>query len=95
MFMVLDELKNVKASMINDFSSYKKSMTHAKVNATPDFQGRLQETQMFLITQGRIWTELKERLQGAPQKLEGTPFSADNVAFTKSKDVGVNLYQNK
>ena len=71
--MVLDELKNVKASMINDFSSYKKSMTHAKT-ATPDFQRRLQETQMFLITQGRIRTELKERLQGAPQKLEGTPF---------------------
>ena len=77
MFMVLDELKNVKASMINDFSSYKKSMTHAKVNSTPDFQRRLQETQMFLITQGRIRTELKERLQGAPQKLEGTPFQND------------------
>ncbi|KAL7063158.1 hypothetical protein AAHC03_0794 [Spirometra sp. Aus1] len=68
MFALLDEMKNMKASMKNDFSHYKRAtqfMQTGGVDATSDMQiavNELQKVSMFLATQKIIRDKLKEAL---------------------------------
>ncbi|GAV08221.1 hypothetical protein RvY_17946 [Ramazzottius varieornatus] len=66
MFAILDELKNMKSSVKNDYSTYRRAAQFLK---SQDSQA-LQESQnlsMFLATQNRIRSTLKENLE----KIEG------------------------
>ncbi|OQV18248.1 Cytoplasmic FMR1-interacting protein [Hypsibius exemplaris] len=67
MFAILDELKNMKSSVKNDYSTYRRAAQFLKVMQD---SGTLQESQnlsMFLATQNRIRLSLKENLE----KIEG------------------------
>merc|ERR1719489_725945 len=63
MFAVLDELKNMKASVKNDYSAYRRAAQFIKAMSE---QKALQESQnlsMFLATQGKIRDDLKGNLK--------------------------------
>ncbi|KAI6200813.1 Cytoplasmic FMR1-interacting protein [Aphelenchoides besseyi] len=60
MFIVLDELKNMKASMKNDMSTYRRAIQ--SLQSAQDLH-LLQELSMFFATQNRIRNALKEELQ--------------------------------
>ena len=53
MFVVLDEMTNIKASILNDYAAYNKSMTFLKRLNDPKSAKRSQETYLFLATKAR------------------------------------------
>lgn len=59
MFIVLDELKNIKASMKNDMSTYRRAIQ--SLQNAQDLH-LLQELSMFFATHNRIREMLKEEL---------------------------------
>ena len=60
MFIVLDELKNMKASMKNDMSTFRRAVQ--TLNSGPVNLSVLQELSMFFATQNKIRDTLKEEL---------------------------------
>lgn len=63
MFAVLDELKNMKSSVKNDYSTYRRAAQFLKVMSDSKALQESQNLSMFLATQNRIRTTLKENLQ--------------------------------
>ncbi|VEL19052.1 unnamed protein product [Protopolystoma xenopodis] len=61
MFVVLDEMKNMKASMKNDYSNYKRATQLLRHHDT-ELMKESQEVSMFLAKQKIIRDTLKERL---------------------------------
>ncbi|KAK2176605.1 hypothetical protein NP493_652g01000 [Ridgeia piscesae] len=66
MFAVLDELKNMKASVKNDYSAYRRAAQFLKVMSDPHMLQESQNLSMFLATQNRIRDTLKETLAKIP-----------------------------
>uniref|UniRef100_A0A0K0ENA6 Cytoplasmic FMR1-interacting protein n=1 Tax=Strongyloides stercoralis TaxID=6248 RepID=A0A0K0ENA6_STRER len=63
MFAVLDELKNMKASIKNDFSTFRRAAQFLQVMSNSQSIQQMQELSMFLATQNKIKEDLKKELQ--------------------------------
>ncbi|PAA60176.1 hypothetical protein BOX15_Mlig029510g1 [Macrostomum lignano] len=63
MFAVLDELKNMKASMKNDYSHYKRAAQTLRRMTDPSVLQDAQNLTMFLAEMNKIRKTLKEELQ--------------------------------
>ncbi|CAH1778161.1 unnamed protein product [Owenia fusiformis] len=63
MFAVLDELKNMKSSVKNDYSAYRRAAQFLRVMSDPNTLAESQNLSMFLATQNKIKDSLKETLQ--------------------------------
>ncbi|MFH4984178.1 hypothetical protein AB6A40_010887 [Gnathostoma spinigerum] len=63
MFAVLDELKNMKASIKNDFSTFRRSAQFLQVMSDTQTIQEMQDLSMFLATQNKIKNLLKKELQ--------------------------------
>ncbi|KAH3841848.1 hypothetical protein DPMN_115329, partial [Dreissena polymorpha] len=86
MFAVLDELKNMKASVRNDYSAYRRAAQFLKVMADPATLEESQNLSMFLATQNKIRDELQKTLMA----IEGyEDLLADIISIC------VNMYENK
>lgn len=66
MFAVLDELKNMKSSVKNDYSSYRRAAQFLKVMADSHTLQESQNLSMFLATQNKIRDTVKENLEKIP-----------------------------
>ena len=62
MFAVLDELKNMKSSVKNDYASYRRAAQFLKVMADSQALQESQNLSMFLATQGKIKDTLRGKL---------------------------------
>ena len=58
-FAVLDELKNMKSSVKNDYATYRRAAQFLKVMADSQALQESQNLSMFLATQGKIRDTLK------------------------------------
>ncbi|XP_041477036.1 cytoplasmic FMR1-interacting protein 1 homolog isoform X1 [Lytechinus variegatus] len=63
MFAVLDALKNVKASIKNDYAAYRRAAQFLKVMADPQALRESQEVVLFLANNDKITRTLKENLE--------------------------------
>ncbi len=63
MFAVLDELKNMKSSVKNDYATYRRAAQFLKVMADSQALQESQNLSMFLATQGKIRDTLKDNLE--------------------------------
>lgn len=63
MFAVLDELKNMKSSVKNDYATYRRAAQFLKVMADSQALQESQNLSMFLATQNKIRDTLKESLE--------------------------------
>ncbi|XP_072040304.1 cytoplasmic FMR1-interacting protein 2-like isoform X3 [Amphiura filiformis] len=63
MFAVLDVLKNIKASIKNDYAAYRRAAQFLKVMADPQTLRESQEVVMFLANNDKITNTLKEKLE--------------------------------
>ncbi|CAH0395190.1 unnamed protein product [Bemisia tabaci] len=63
MFAVLDELKNMKSSVKNDYSTYRRAAQFLKVMADSHTLQESQNLSMFLATQNKIRDTVKENLE--------------------------------
>merc|ERR1719266_3224923 len=63
MFAVLDELKNMKSSVKNDYATYRRAAQFLKVIADSQAIQESQNLSMFLAKQGSIREELKKALE--------------------------------
>lgn len=63
MFAVLDELKNMKSSVKNDYATYRRAAQFLKVMADSQSLQESQNLSMFLATQGKIRDTLKDNLE--------------------------------
>ncbi len=61
-FLVLDELKNMKSSVKNDYATYRRAAQFLKVMADSQALQESQNLSMFLATQGKIRDTLKGTL---------------------------------
>ncbi|CAG0889224.1 unnamed protein product [Darwinula stevensoni] len=66
MFAVLDELKNMKSSVKNDYSTYRRAAQFLKVMSDSAALQESQNLSMFLATQNKIRDELKKNLETIP-----------------------------
>ena len=66
MFAVLDELKNMKSSVKNDYSAYRRAAQFLKVMTDQQALQESQNLSMFLATQNKIRDSLKETLEKIP-----------------------------
>jgi len=66
MFAILDELKNMKSSVKNDYSSYRRAAQFLKVMTDQQALQESQNLSMFLATQNKIRDSLKETLEKIP-----------------------------
>ncbi|XP_033631530.1 cytoplasmic FMR1-interacting protein 1-like isoform X1 [Asterias rubens] len=62
MFAVLDALKNIKASIRNDYAAYRRAAQFLRVMADPNALRESQEVVMFLANNDKITQTLKENL---------------------------------
>ncbi|XP_052793301.1 cytoplasmic FMR1-interacting protein-like isoform X3 [Mya arenaria] len=62
MFAVLNDLKNMKAALSNDYSAYNRAAQFLKVMADPATLEESQNLSMFLATQNKIRDELQKTL---------------------------------
>ncbi|XP_061164414.1 cytoplasmic FMR1-interacting protein-like [Saccostrea echinata] len=85
-FAELDELKNMKASVKNDYSAYRRAAQFLKVMADPQSLQESQNLSMFLATQNKIRDMLKEALEITPGYEE---LLADVV------NISVHMYENR
>ncbi|XP_013390578.1 cytoplasmic FMR1-interacting protein 2 isoform X3 [Lingula anatina] len=86
MFAVLDELKNMKSGVRNDYAAYRRSAQFLKVMAEPEALQESQNLAFFLATQNKIRDTLKETLQSIPNFEE---LLADVV------NICMEMYENK
>uniref|UniRef100_A0A5S6QGB0 Cytoplasmic FMR1-interacting protein n=1 Tax=Trichuris muris TaxID=70415 RepID=A0A5S6QGB0_TRIMR len=63
MFAVLDELKNMKASIKNDYSTYRRATQFLQVMSDSQTLQESQNLSMFLATQNKIKDSLRAQLQ--------------------------------
>ena len=63
LFPVLDELKNMKASVKNDYATYRRAAQFLKVMSDSHALQESQNLSMFLATQGKIRDNLKDTLK--------------------------------
>ncbi|XP_021955004.1 cytoplasmic FMR1-interacting protein isoform X2 [Folsomia candida] len=63
MFAILDELKNMKSSVKNDYSTYRRAAQFLKVMSDSQALQESQNLSMFLATQNKIRDNLKETLE--------------------------------
>lgn len=63
MFAVLDELKNMKSSVKNDYSTYRRAAQFLKVMSDSQTLQESQNLSMFLATQNKIRDAVKENLE--------------------------------
>lgn len=63
MFAVLDELKNMKSSVKNDYSTYRRAAQFLKVMSDSQTLQESQNLSMFLATQNKIRDTVKENLE--------------------------------
>ncbi|XP_059481300.1 cytoplasmic FMR1-interacting protein isoform X1 [Neocloeon triangulifer] len=63
MFAILDELKNMKSSVKNDYSTYRRAAQFLKVMADSQTLQESQNLSMFLATQNKIRDTVKETLE--------------------------------
>lgn len=63
MFAILDELKNMKSSVKNDYSTYRRAAQFLKVMSDSQALQESQNLSMFLATQNKIRDNLKENLE--------------------------------
>lgn len=61
--IVLDELKNMKSSVKNDYATYRRAAQFLKVMADSQALQESQNLSMFLATQGKIRDTLKDNLE--------------------------------
>lgn len=66
MFAILDELKNMKSSVKNDYSAYRRAAQFLKVMSDPQTLQESQNLSMFLATQNKIRDMLKQSVQEIP-----------------------------
>ncbi|XP_076261449.1 cytoplasmic FMR1-interacting protein Sra-1 [Rhynchophorus ferrugineus] len=66
MFAVLDELKNMKSSVKNDYSTYRRAAQFLKVMSDSQTLQESQNLSMFLATQNKIRDTVKENLEKIP-----------------------------
>ncbi|KAI5738893.1 hypothetical protein M8J77_012386 [Diaphorina citri] len=66
MFAVLDELKNMKSSVKNDYSTYRRAAQFLKVMVDSHTLQESQNLSMFLATQNKIRDTVKENLERIP-----------------------------
>ncbi|XP_044741705.1 cytoplasmic FMR1-interacting protein [Chrysoperla carnea] len=66
MFAVLDELKNMKSSVKNDYSTYRRAAQFLKVMSDSQTLQESQNLSMFLATQNKIRDTVKENLEKVP-----------------------------
>ncbi|XP_067662939.1 cytoplasmic FMR1-interacting protein-like [Haliotis asinina] len=66
MFAELDELKNMKASVKNDYSAYRRAAQFLKVMADPNVLQESQNLSINLATQNKIRSTVKENLAQIP-----------------------------
>lgn len=66
MFAVLDELKNMKSSVKNDYSAYRRAVQFLKFLSDPLTFQESQNLSMFLATQNRIRNTLRQAVQEIP-----------------------------
>uniref|UniRef100_A0A0K0CZB7 DUF4371 domain-containing protein n=1 Tax=Angiostrongylus cantonensis TaxID=6313 RepID=A0A0K0CZB7_ANGCA len=62
MFAVLDELKNMKASIKNDFSAFRRAAQFLQVMSDTQTIHDMQNLSMFLATQNKIKDDLRARM---------------------------------
>ncbi|GMR48351.1 hypothetical protein PMAYCL1PPCAC_18546, partial [Pristionchus mayeri] len=62
MFVVLDELKNMKASIKNDFSTYRRAVQALQGTTAPQALADLNQLSMFLAQQNNIKDQLKKEI---------------------------------
>ncbi|PAA91196.1 hypothetical protein BOX15_Mlig033928g1, partial [Macrostomum lignano] len=86
MFAVLDELKNMKASMKNDYSHYKRAAQFLRRMTDPAVLHDAQTLTMFLAEQNKIRKTLKDELQ----KIEGF-----EDLFAEVINTAVMMYENR
>uniref|UniRef100_A0AC35U6R8 Cytoplasmic FMR1-interacting protein n=1 Tax=Rhabditophanes sp. KR3021 TaxID=114890 RepID=A0AC35U6R8_9BILA len=65
-FAVLDELKNMKASIKNDFSTFRRAAQFLQVMSNPDSFDQMHKLSTFLATQNKIKEDLRKELQLIP-----------------------------
>lgn len=63
MFAVLDELKNMKASIKNDFSTYRRASQFLQTMSDTEAIHNMQNLSMFLATQNKIKDDLKLQMK--------------------------------
>lgn len=63
MFAILDELKNIKSSVKNDYATYRRAAQFLKVLSDSNSLKESQNLSMFLATQNQIRNNLKEKLE--------------------------------
>merc|ERR1712212_569890 len=66
MFAVLDELKNIKAGMKNDYSAYRRAAEICKRFTEPKALAESQELTMFLAQHNVIREKIRDGLQKIP-----------------------------
>lgn len=66
MFAVLDELKNMKSSVKNDYSTYRRAAQFLKVMSDSQTLQESQNLSMFLATQNKIRDTVKDALEKIP-----------------------------
>lgn len=66
MFAVLDELKNMKSSVKNDYSTYRRAAQFLKVMSDSHTLQESQNLSMFLATQNKIRDTVKDALEKIP-----------------------------
>ncbi|XP_047741717.1 cytoplasmic FMR1-interacting protein isoform X2 [Hyalella azteca] len=86
MFAVLDELKNMKSSVKNDYSTYRRAAQFLKVLSDTQSLQESQNLSMFLATQNKVRDSLKEKLQtiGAHEEL-----------LCEVVNISVHMFENK
>ena len=75
---VLDELKNMKSSVKNDYATYRRAAQFLKVMADSQSLQESQNLSMFLATQGKIRDTLKGKkytLSHQKKVIDDKPFS--------------------
>lgn len=63
MFAILDELKNIKSSVKNDYATYRRAAQFLKVLSDSNSLKESQNLSMFLATQNQIRNNLKDKLE--------------------------------
>lgn len=66
MFAMLDELKNMKSSVKNDYATYRRAAQFLKVLSDSQSLQESQNLSMFLAMQNKIRDALKEGLEKIP-----------------------------
>ncbi|CAB3252180.1 unnamed protein product [Arctia plantaginis] len=95
MFAVLDELKNMKSSVKNDYSTYRRAAQFLKVMSDSQSLQESQNLSMFLATQNKIRDTVKDALEkiNGKSKKRWWPLSSSPNPPSPQADLMVHLPQ--